>query len=119
MNEDNRQMLVDDFKKMGLLRQLEKVEIAAKMAKQRVDKSLLKRKRGQSNPALPNFIFRCGQIWKSLTERKPSAEKVHRKIQPSEPDFLIFVRGLAKSAGLTPPSRHQVATSLRILRPRD
>ena len=119
VTEDDGQIFVDDYKKMELLRQLADVEIAAKVAKQRVDKSLLNRERSQSDPALPNFVFRCGGIWKSLTGRKRSTAKVHRKIQPSEPDFLIFVQDLAKSAGFTPPSRHQVATSLRILRPRN
>ena len=100
---------------MGLLRQLEKVEIAAKVAKQRVDKSLLKRKRGQSNPALPNFIFRCGQIWKSLTERKPSAEKVHRKIQPKRARFPNFRPTLSEIrrtySALAAPSCDQFANT--------
>ena len=116
VNEDDVQMLVDDFKKMRLLKQLADLEVATKEAMPRVDKSLLERKRGQSDQALPKFIFRCSRVWKSLTERKPSAEKVHRKIQPSEPDFLIFARELAKCAGVAPPSRKQVHTSLRKFR---
>ena len=119
VNEDDGQELVDDSKKMRLLRQLADVEVAANVAREHVDKSLLNRERSQSDPALPNFIFRCGGIWNSLTGRKPSAAKVHRKIQPSEPDFLIFVQELAKSAGFDPPSRDQVATSLRKFRPCD
>ena len=59
--QDNRQMLVDDFKKMGLLRQLEKVEIAAKVAKQRVDKSLLKAR--AIEPSTPQFYF---SLWPNL-----------------------------------------------------
>jgi hypothetical protein len=119
VNEDDVQELVDDSKKMSLLRQLADVEVAANVAREHVDKSLLNRERSQSDPALPNFIFRCGGIWKSLTGRKPSAAKVHKKIQPSKPDFLIFVQELAKSAGFDPPSRDQVATSLRKFRPCD
>ena len=119
VNGDEGQKLVDDSKKMRLLRQLADVEVAANVAREHVDKSLLKRERSQSDPALPNFIFRCDGIWKSLTGRKPSAAKVYRKFQPSEPDFLIFVQELAKSAGFDPPSRDQVATSLRKFRPCD
>jgi hypothetical protein len=119
VNEDELQKLVDDSKKMRLLRQLADVEVAANVAREHVDKSLLNRERSQSDPALPNFIFRCGGIWKSLTRRKPSAAKVDRMIQPSEPDFVIFVQELAKSAGFDPPSRDQVATSLRKFRPCD
>ena len=117
VNEDDVQGLVDDAKKMRLLKQLADVEFAANVAKERVDKSLLNRERSQSDPALPNFIFGCGGIWRSLTGRKPSAAKVHRRIQPSEPDFLIFVQELAKFAGFSPPSRDQVASSLRKFRP--
>jgi hypothetical protein len=112
-------MLADDFKTITLLKQLADLEAVTKAAMHRVDKSLLERERGQSDQALPRFVFRCSRVWKSLTGRKPSAEKVHRKIQPSEPDFLIFVQELAKSAGFAPPSRHQVATSLRKIHPCD
>ena len=116
VNEDDVQMLVDDSKKMRLLKQLAGFEFATQKAIPRVDKSLLKRERGQSDQALPKFIFHCSVIWTSLTGRKPSSEKVHRRIQPSEPDFLIFARELAKCAGVAPPSRKQVHTSLRKLR---
>ena len=122
VNEDDRHTVVDYFKKIGLLGQLADVEVAAKEAMRRIDKSLLKRVRSQSDPALPSFVFRCGAIWKSLTGRKPSAEKVYRK-NKGDPDFVIFVQDLAKfaksSARLDPPSRDQVATSLRKRRPRN
>jgi len=110
VTEDDGQIFVDDYKKMGLLRQLADVEIAAKVAKQRVDKSLLNRERGQLDPALPNFILRCGKIWKGLTGRKPSAEKSSSR---RDPPFVRFIQELAKPAKLRPPSRNQVVTSLR------
>jgi hypothetical protein len=122
VSEDDGQMLANHFKKTGLLSYLVDVEVAAKAATQHVDKSLLERERSQSDQALPNFIFHCSVIWKSLTGRPPSAEKVHRNIRhdgPSDPDFLIFVQELAKSVEIAPPSRNQVATSLRKLRPCD
>jgi hypothetical protein len=110
------QMLADDFKTIRLLKQLADLEVVTNAAMHRVDKSLLGRERGQFDQALPKFIFRCSRVWTSLTGRKPSAEKIHRRIQPSEPDFLIFARGLAKCAGVAPPSRKQVHTSLRKFR---
>ena len=116
VKEHALQMIADDFKTIRLLKQLADLEVVTNAAMHRVDKSLLERKRGQSDQALPRFIFRCSRVWKSLTRRKPSAEKVHRKIQPSEPDFLIFTRELAKCAGVAPPSRKQVHTSLRKFR---
>ena len=120
MNEDRDQLAVNHFKKLELIKQLSVIELAAKAATHRVDKSLLERERSQSDPALTDFVFRCGEIWKSLTGRIPSAEKIHPKIErdgPTEPDFVIFLQDLTQSAGIaTRPSRHQVLTSLRKLR---
>jgi hypothetical protein len=117
VNEDALQTLADDLTTIRLLKQLADLEDVTNAAMHRVDKTLLERERGQSDQALPRFIFCCSRVWKSLTGRRPSAEKVDRKIQPSEPDFLIFVQQLAKSVGFAPPSRHQVATSLRKIHP--
>ena len=120
VNEDTNQLLVNHFKKLELIGQLSDIEVAAKAAESRVDKSLLDRERTQSDPALPNFVFRCGGIWKSLTGRRPSAEKIHPKLEQNgstDPDFVIFIQELAKSGGLALPSRHQVFTSLRKTHP--
>jgi hypothetical protein len=113
VNGDGKQMLSDHFEKMNLLARLAAIEIASKEAMKRVDPTLLKRERGQVDPALPCFVFRCGGIWKSLTGRKPSAHKVHRRGGPTDPDFVVFVQGLAKLGGAPAPSRNHVATCLQ------
>jgi hypothetical protein len=116
VGEHDGEILANHFKKIELLRQLSCIELGAKKAAELVDDSLLERERGQSDPALPNFVFRCAAIWSSLTERKPSANKVHRHPDRNEPDFVIFVQDLAKFAKQSPPSRDKVATSLRQFR---
>src|SRR5262249_27219416 len=68
-----------------------------KLAAKRFDAGLLERERSQSNRALPSFVFRCGTTWKSMTGRKPSANRVARKRRANRapnanPDFVIFVR---------------------------
>jgi len=112
VNGDDTQMAFDFFGKMNLLARLTDVEVAAKTAIKHVDPKLLKRERGQSDPALPMFVFRCGVIWRSLTGRKPSAEKVERR-NGSDPAFVVLVQELVKVGQAPPPSRYQVATSLQ------
>jgi hypothetical protein len=95
---------------MDFLKVLANVEASAKAA--RVDRVLLERERGQSDPPLPNFVLRCGMIWKGLTGRKPSANKV----SGGDPKFVVFVQKLASIGGVPPPSRNKVATSLKSAR---
>jgi hypothetical protein len=114
-----------DAMKNDFLNLLAQVETATQTAHNRLDRKLLGRERGQANPAIQSFVFRCGEIWKSLTGRTPSANKVHRKGDSihdengNDPDFVIFVRELAKIGPAPEPSRHQVASSLRKIRPRN
>jgi hypothetical protein len=120
LDENAGTLAINHFKKLEFLKQLLAIQRAAKAAMPRIDKSLLQRERSQSDPALPNLVYRCSLIWKSMTGRKPSAEKVHRSIRhkgPSEPDFVVFIRKLANAAGHRLPSRHQVFTSLQKMRP--
>jgi len=89
------------------------IEATATQASKRVDSSLLNRKRGQIVPGLSDFVVRCGQIWKSLTGRKPSANKVSRIEGPKDPDFVAFVQKLAKVGQAPVPTQRQVEKSLR------
>jgi hypothetical protein len=118
VNEDDFRIFVDDFKKNEFLKQLDDVKVATTNAIKQLDKSLLKRKRSQSDPALPSVISICGGVWKSLTGRTPTAEWVERgPRRDGDPDFVVFVQNLVKCAGFDPPSRKQVATSLQRFRP--
>ena len=108
VNEAGEDVLAIHSGKIAFLKRLVDIEVAVKIAMDRFDRTLLKRKRGQSEPALPNFIFRCGVIWKNLTGRNPSANKVAR----GDPHFVAFIQGLAKLGQVCEPTRNQVATCL-------
>jgi hypothetical protein len=62
-----------------LLKLLEDIRQATKIAAKGTDKKLLNRERPQSEPALPNFAFQCGRVWRSLTGRQPNANKLTRR----------------------------------------
>jgi hypothetical protein len=117
INEDAAHLLAVDVAKRVFVDRLAMVEGAAKLAAKRLDRTLLERERNQSNPALRNFVFRCSQIWTSLTSRKPSAQKVHRRDGGQDPDFVIVIQRLARIAGAPEPTRYQVGTCLRNLTP--
>jgi hypothetical protein len=119
VNEDTEELLAVDFGKRALLTRLTEIVEAAELAGKAVDKNFLKRERSQTDPALPAFVFRCGKIWTSLTERKPSANKVHNDATDDPPDFVVFVQKLAETGRARPPSRKQVHSSLRKLRTPD
>jgi hypothetical protein len=117
VNESGDHLLLIDAEKGALLNRLSEVETGAELARSRVDGALLGRERGQSAPGLSTFVFRCCAIWRSLTGRKPSANKVTRRSGEGEdPDFVIFLQALAKIGQAPVPSRHQVASSLRVVR---
>jgi hypothetical protein len=115
--ESGSHQLAVETGKMDFLKRLAEVEAAAKVARKRVDRRLLIRERGQTNRALPSFVFRCCTIWEKMTGRVASANKVHSRHEGSEdPDFVIFVQKLANIGGAPEPSRRQVATSLGKIR---
>jgi hypothetical protein len=129
VSEDGLTLLTVDSGKMDFLKRLAEVQAAANHTKTRADTKMLTRERGQLNPALTNFVFLCGKIWKSLTDRKPSANKVHPRAGVKDPDFVLFMQQLAKIAptriaktwpspvaknGPAPvPTRSEIAISLR------
>jgi len=79
----------------------------------RMDRTLLERERGQSNPALSNFVLRCGSIWTSLTGKDPTAERVVRKEGSEDPQFVLFMQRLARVAEAPEPNRNEVALCLK------
>jgi hypothetical protein len=113
---DEQLLLLVDAEKMAFLKRLVDVEVASKRASERLDRALLERERGQSNAALSNFVFRCSAVWRSLTGRKPSANKVSRH-DGEDPDFVVFLQQLARIVHTHEPTRNQVAQCLRKLAP--
>jgi hypothetical protein len=115
VNEDPTHMVWVFSEKMSFLKRLSGIEAAAGEAAKRVDRELLKRKKGQADPALHNLVWRGAEIWLSLTGRVPSANRVSRRDsgEPAEPDFVLFIQDLVRLVGGERPSRKVVEISLR------
>ena len=95
------------------------IEVAAREAMNRVDKTLLSRKVGTSQtPGLHNLVFRASEIWTRMTGRAASANKVHSR-GGQEPKFVQFVQDLVGIAGGPKPSRRKVEITLANLAPRN
>jgi hypothetical protein len=113
VNKDANYMLWVFSEKMSFFKRLSCIEaVAGEIAKRLVDRDLLKRKKGQADPALYNLVRRGAKIWSSLTGRVPSANRVHRRDSGEEPDFVLFIQDLVRLAGGERPSRKAVEISL-------
>ena len=113
VNKDPIHMLVVSSEKMLLLKRLVGIQaVAGEAATKLVDRGLLKRNKGQADPALYNLVWRGAEIWSSLTERVPSPNRVHRRDSGEEPDFVLFIQDLVRLAGGERPSRKVVEISL-------
>jgi hypothetical protein len=118
VNDNPLYQLGVDSEKKTFLNRLVGIATAAEMAGSRLDPALLDRERGKSILGLPNFVSRCSAIWRSLTKRRPSVNKVTRldtgtDDTGTDPDFVIFIQELAKVGAALAPSRDQVAGTLR------
>ena len=112
VNKDPIHMLWVSSEKMLLLKRLVGIQaVAGEAATRLIDKDLLKRKKGQADPALHNLVWRGAEIWSSLTGRVPSPNRVHRD-SGEEPDFVLFIQDLVRLAGGECPSRKVVEISL-------
>jgi hypothetical protein len=113
VNKDPKYMLWVFSEKMLLLKRLVGIEaVAGEAATRLVDRDLLKRKKGQADPALYHLVWRGAKIWSSLTGRVPSANRVLRRGSGEEPDFVLFIQDLVRLAGGERPSRKVVEISL-------
>lgn len=113
VNECADELWAVDAGKKAFLKRLADIAEAAELATKAVDKTFLKRERSQTDPALPDFVSRCGKVWTKLTGRIPSANKVHVDPDDDRPDFVVFVQKLAEAGRAPPPSLKQVKKSLR------
>jgi hypothetical protein len=108
VNQDPQHMARVFFGKQSLMQRLIDIEVAAGEARRRADAGLLKRKRGQADQSLHNFVWRSAKIWGSMTGRKASP---HTR-DGNEPDFVKFVQILLSLVGAPKPSRKQIEISL-------
>jgi hypothetical protein len=100
--------------RIEFLRRLTDVEVAAQHAQKHLDAKLLRRARASQNRALRTLVAMAKPIWRSLTGRKPSVNKVAGERRS---DFVTFVQELAKIAGGPEPTFKQVQTSFRARTP--
>jgi hypothetical protein len=85
-----------------LLKRIILVDAASTVSIDRLDTSLLKRPpKVPENRALRQLVSIAKPIWKSLTGRPPSTNKLSKKTGEDEslPDFVSFVRELAEIGG--------------------
>src|SRR5262249_6575692 len=88
------------------------LSVAARTAAARLDKDLIARTRSASDDSLYNLVWRCAEIWTSLTDRPPSINKVTSGDRDdNRPDFVLFVCDIARLATCTEPTFNQVATA--------
>ena len=113
VNEIPEYRLLVDQGKLEFIKRLAQVQGTTIRAIDRMDRTLLERERGQSNPALSNFVLRCGSIWTSLTGKDPTAERVVRKEGSEDPQFVLFMQRLARVAEAPEPNRNEVALCLK------
>jgi hypothetical protein len=105
------------FGKQSLMQRLFDIEVAAGEAMKRADAGLLKRKKGQGDPGLHNLVWRCAEIWESMTGRKASPHKVHT-VDGDDSDFVKFLQCLVRLADGPKPSRKQIEISFKKAAPR-
>jgi hypothetical protein len=104
------------FDRLEFLKRLMTIEAAATASIGRLDLPSLKHKRGAHDRALRRLVSMAKSIWKSLTGRRPSVNKVNKK-GIETPEFVLFVQGLAEIAGGPVPSLKQVAVAFKPFRP--
>ena len=116
--DDDSQIAINHFAKRAFLRLLVDVERSAESAIKILDPSLLTRTRGQNSPALDHFVWLNARMWKSLTGRRASAQRLNSNDR-EDPDFVLIVSDLAKLGQAPSPTRREIETSLRNRRPTD
>jgi hypothetical protein len=111
---NEQRLAIVHFGRIDFLRRLTDVEVAAQHAQKHLDPKLLRRARASENRALRTLVAMVKPIWRSLTGRKPSVNKVAGERRS---DFVTFVQELAKIAGGPEPTFKQVQTAFRVRTP--
>ena len=94
-----------------LLVQLRELQVAAAIARHEVNPKLLQRQKPQRDPALYELVQHAAEIWESMTGRRASVNKVHRRDGDTRPDFILFVTSIAKLAADYEPTATEITTA--------
>jgi hypothetical protein len=108
-------MAAAHFATLDLCHRLARIEVSAKhAATTRIMPELLRRPRMQGDRGLAGLVWRAASIWRSLTGRVASVNKVTRAAGGDDrPDFAIFVANLAKMSCGGEPSLAEIETAFR------
>jgi hypothetical protein len=105
-------MLLAHDAALDFYQRLDRVEVAAKAADERIVPELLRRQRMQGDRGLGNLVSRAALVWQSLTGREASVNKVARADSHDDrPDFVIFVSNIAKVACNHEPTFAEIETA--------
>jgi hypothetical protein len=107
--------LAAHFAMLQFCKRLVWVEVAAAhVAANRIDPELLKRLRMQADRGISRMVAHAAMIWKSLTGRPASVNKVTRAgSDDGRPDFAIFVSNIAELACNHQPTLAEIVTAFR------
>lgn len=112
--DDNPEVMVAaHFAALDFYQRLARIEVAANAANERILPDLLRRPRPQGDRGLGHLVSRASLIWRSLTGREASVNKVARSGSHDDdrPDFVIFVSNIARLAFKREPTFSQIATA--------
>jgi hypothetical protein len=111
---NEQRLAIVHFRRMDFLGRLTDLEVAARYAQKHLDSKLLRRARTSENRALRTLVAMARPVWRSLTGRKPSVNKVAGE---QRSDFVTFVQELARIAGGPDPTFKQVQSAFRVRTP--
>jgi CRISPR-associated DxTHG motif protein len=111
---NEQRLAIVHFARKDFLGRLVDVEVAAQHAQKHLDPKLLRRARASENRALRTLVAMAKPIWRSLSGRKASVNKVAGERRC---DFVTFVQELAKIAGGPKPTFKQVQNAFQLRTP--
>jgi hypothetical protein len=80
---------------LGLLAQMKRLSAAADVARGEVRADLLRADSVRDDPGLVTFVGQLAVVWRSLTGRSPSVNKLSSRPSDDRPDFVKFVQAVA------------------------
>lgn len=100
----------------SFVRSLAYVTVAAKEASERMEDNHLARKAGAQDKGLVGLVRDLKPLWKNMTGRKPSVNKIHRRSGEECPDFVIFVQKTAMLVAEDEPSFPSIVRAFNTLK---
>jgi hypothetical protein len=117
INDSPDAMVLSHFAAIDLCQRLTRIELAANAVDDHIAPELLRRPRMQGDRGLSGLVYLSALIWKSLTGRKASINKVTRaRSADDRPDFVLFVSKVAKLSCNHEPTPAEIETAFDTLK---